>query len=85
MRLYAASVKRLYGVEFYNAMCGVPLSIVYSAGRMRGYLGQAVEFQGRAPAIVSARLMDGFAQGTGAVLEDVLDGKDWAAYQACSP
>jgi hypothetical protein len=85
MRLYAASVKRLYGVEFYNAMCGVPLSIMYSAGRMRGYLGQAVEFQGRAPATISARLMDGFAQGTGAVLEDVLDGKDWAAYQACSP
>jgi hypothetical protein len=81
MRLYAASVKRFYGAGFYNAMCGVPLSITYSKGRVRGYLGKAVEFQGRNPASISARLMDGFVQGTGVVLEDVLDAKDWATYQ----
>jgi hypothetical protein len=84
MRLYAASIKRFYGAGFYDAMCGVPLSIMYSKGRVRGYLGKAVEFQGRNPATISARLMDGFAQGTRVVLEDVLDAKDWAAYQSCS-
>jgi hypothetical protein len=84
MRLYAASVKRLFGADTFNAMCGVPLSIVYTRGRMRGYLGEAVEFQGKKPTSISARLMDGFAQGTGLVLEDVLDAKDWETYQACS-
>jgi hypothetical protein len=84
MRLYAASTKRLFGTDLYNSMCGVPLSIVYSKGRVHGYLGKAVEFQGRNPATISARLMDGFAQGTGTVLEDVLDAKDWATYQSHS-
>ncbi len=84
MRLYAASVKRLFGAEFYDAMYGVPLSIMYSKGRVRGVLGKAVEFQGRNPTHISARLMDGFAQGTGLVLEDVLDAKDWATYQKYS-
>lgn len=85
MRLYAASVKRLFGAAYHDAMYGVPLSIVYSGGRVRGVLGKAVEFQGRKPADISARLMDGFAQGTGLNLEDVLDAKDWAACQKCSP
>ena len=85
MRLYAASIKRLFGTDFHDSMCGVPLSITYSKGRVRGYLGKAVEFQGRKPTSISARLMDGFAQGTGVVLEDVLDTKDWATYQNCSP
>ena len=85
MRLYAASIKRLFGAAFYNSICGVPLSIMYSKGRVRGYLGEAVEFQGRQPASISARLLDGFAQGTGVVLEDVLDAKDWATYQSSSP
>jgi len=84
MRLYAASTKRLFGAEFHGSMYGVPLSIMYSRGRMRGYLGKAVEFQGKKPTEVSARLMDGFAQGTGVVLEDVLDTKDWETYQSCS-
>jgi hypothetical protein len=84
MRLYAASVKRLFGADFHSSMCGVPLSIVYSKGRMRGHLGKAVEFQGKKPTEISARLMDGFAQGTGVVLEDVMDAKDWETYQACS-
>ncbi len=51
---------------------------------MRGYLGKAVEFQGQKPTAISARLMDGFAQGTGVNLEDVLDAKDWETYQSCS-
>jgi hypothetical protein len=84
MRLYAASIKRLFGTDFHDSMCGVPLSITYSKGRVRGYLGKAVEFQGRKPTSISARLMDGFAQGTGVVLKDVLDAKDWATYQNCS-
>ncbi|MCP4453608.1 MAG: hypothetical protein GY809_19280 [Planctomycetes bacterium] len=84
MRLYAASTKRLFGAEFYDAMCGVPLSIMYSKGRVRGYMGKAVEFQGRNPTSVSAHLMNGFARGTGVVLEDVLDAKDWATYQKYS-
>ncbi len=84
MRLYASSIKRFYGEDFYDAMCGVPLSIMYSRGRVRGVLGKAVEFHGRKPSSISARLMDGFAQGTGIDLKDVLDTKDWAAYQKCS-
>ena len=81
MRLYAASTKRLFGADLYDSMCGVPLSITYSKGRVRGYLGKAVEFQGRNPASISARLLDGFSEGTGVVIEDVLDAKDWATYQ----
>lgn len=84
MRLYAASTKRLFGAAFHDSMYGVPLSIVYKGVQARGYLGEAVAFQGKKPTEVSARLMDGFARGTGLILEDVLDAKDWETYQSCS-
>ena len=84
MRLYAASTKRLFGAAFHDSMYGVPLSIVYKGVQARGYLGEAVAFQGKKPTEVSARLMDGFARGTGVNLEEVLDAKDWETYQSCS-
>lgn len=84
MRLYAASIKRLFGADFHNSMHGVPLAIQYGGGRVRAYLGEAVAFQGKKPTEVSARLMDGFAQGTGLDLKEVLEPKDWETYQSCS-
>ena len=84
MRLYAASIKRLFGADFHSSMYGVPLAIQYAGGRVRGYLGRAVAFQGKKPTEVSARLMDGFAQGTGLDPKEVLEPKDWETYQNCS-